>query len=324
MRSVVVVVVVVVVTLAAPLRTANGFHLFHPTTSNPIATQLSKIDLESLEADFTSAEFDEALAWLDSEDDVDNEDISDGFVTGPDLSNMLSTNPLHSLSKQIQSSQILNPSGSSHSSSSSSSSTLPGDYQFDPLKISTNFDPFSRYVYVDGERRERVKERPPGLVLRDYREAEIRHGRLAMLAAIAWPIQELTNNWLLPISVNPFSIVDGGPTLPYIPFIMFLAIFGLGYLDIFAGEIKRTETGEAYLPGECFWDPMGLKSGMDVDEVALMQEREVMNGRAAMLAVGIFAVEELNHGIAVTDIPFNQLLFKPWPLINWDYFFSSY
>ena len=128
-----------------------------------------------------------------------------------------------------------------------------------------------------------------------------------MLAAVLWPLQELTNNLFLPISVNPFSIVDGGPTLPYIPLIMMTMIFLLGYLDIFASEIKRTETGEAYLPGECFWDPLGLKSGMDAGDVGLMQEREVMNGRAAMLAVGVFAFEEFNHGIAVVDIPFNQV-----------------
>lgn len=35
------------------------------------------------------------------------------------------------------------------------------------------------------------KQRSAAYILRDYREAELRHGRLAMLAALAWPVQEM-------------------------------------------------------------------------------------------------------------------------------------
>ena len=54
------------------------------------------------------------------------------------------------------------------------------DYGFDPLGLSkVDFFPAGA---LD-------KSRAPELVLRDYRDAELRHGRLAMLAALAWPVQ---------------------------------------------------------------------------------------------------------------------------------------
>merc|ERR1719407_122551 len=48
--------------------------------------------------------------------------------------------------------------------------TLAGDMNFDPLKIS---------------------DKPESLAW--YREAEIKHARLAMIAAFGWPVSELTN-----------------------------------------------------------------------------------------------------------------------------------
>merc|ERR550514_314881 len=48
--------------------------------------------------------------------------------------------------------------------------TLAGDMNFDPLGISNS---------------------PESLAW--YREAEIKHARLAMLAAVGWPLSELTN-----------------------------------------------------------------------------------------------------------------------------------
>ena len=57
---------------------------------------------------------------------------------------------------------------------------MTADYGFDPLGLS-KLDLFPAGA-TD-------KARAPELVLRDYRDAELRHGRLAMLAALAWPVQ---------------------------------------------------------------------------------------------------------------------------------------
>merc|ERR1719440_922518 len=63
-------------------------------------------------------------------------------------------------------------------------SGLPGDVGFDPLGLA-NFDLNLDSAYN--------KKRSAALVLRDYRDAELKHGRLAMLAAVAWPLQEKLN-----------------------------------------------------------------------------------------------------------------------------------
>ncbi|KAL3893618.1 MAG: hypothetical protein SGPRY_014105, partial [Prymnesium sp.] len=54
------------------------------------------------------------------------------------------------------------------------------DYGFDPLGFA------SIDLHIGGAN---DKDRPLSAILRDYREAELRHGRLAMLAALAWPVQ---------------------------------------------------------------------------------------------------------------------------------------
>jgi len=41
-----------------------------------------------------------------------------------------------------------------------------------------------------------------------------------------------------------FSVIYGGPTLPYVPLFMVGCIMGLGYLDIWANANKEVRTGE--------------------------------------------------------------------------------
>ena len=58
----------------------------------------------------------------------------------------------------------------------------------------SSLDPFkilhrNRLNLMGGE--ERVRQRPGGVILRDYRDCEVRHSRLAMLAAVIWPLQEV-------------------------------------------------------------------------------------------------------------------------------------
>lgn len=73
------------------------------------------------------------------------------------------------------------------------SGMLPGDEGFDPLGLSTKdyFNQIQSFIlglFPESKVKEQVEqegaviptdERPPALILRDYREAEIRHGRLA-------------------------------------------------------------------------------------------------------------------------------------------------
>ena len=155
------------------------------------------------------------------------------------------------------------------------------------------------------------KPRPAALILRDYREAEIRHGRLAMLAAILWPLQEIIDRVVLPDQFGQTTFIYGGVTLPYISLLMTAMMMLLGYLDIYAAAIKDQDTGDAFLPGECFWDPLSILEGAPDIMKRNMQEREISNGRFAMVAVLMYILQEGVTHEPVINLAWNQALFEP-------------
>ncbi len=149
---------------------------------------------------------------------------------------------------------------------------LPGDYGFDPLRLSTRdtIGNVQRFLWglpsID---------RPPALILRDYREAEIRHGRLAMLAAVFWPLQEMLDRLLLDDEYGR-PLFQASVTLPYFPLLMTGIMLLLGYLDIYSQAVKDSQTGEAFLPADCFWDPLSIMDGGNDRMKRNMQERELL------------------------------------------------
>ena len=200
------------------------------------------------------------------------------------------------------------------------SNCLPGDWGFDPLDLASkdyfceaqNF--LTGVVSFDGQPgvrddQQSGKARPTALILRDYREAEIRHGRLAMLAAMIWPLQELLDRFVLG-EAQP--LMYSRVTLPFFPLAMTAIMLLLGYLDVYSKAIKEADSiGEAFLPGDCFWDPLRILEGAPAIMKRNMQERELFNGRVAMLAIAAFLWEEgLSHK-ALVDIPGNELLLEP-------------
>lgn len=198
------------------------------------------------------------------------------------------------------------------------SDTLPGDFGFDPLGFAErDYVQNFQYRFLDAlpggnpDNDPPPAPRPSALVLRDYREAEIRHGRLAMLAVLIWPIQEKLDQFFLdPDARGP--LLYGPITLPYLPLFMTLIMMLLGYLDIYAKDIQEEEgLGDAFLPGDCFWDPLRVLDGAPATMKRNMQERELFNGRVAMLAFAAFVFEEATSHQAVVDIPANEFLFVP-------------
>mmetsp|Transcript_16101 Transcript_16101/g.30880 ORF Transcript_16101/g.30880 Transcript_16101/m.30880 type:complete len:495 (-) Transcript_16101:1674-3158(-) len=214
------------------------------------------------------------------------------------------------------------------------SGLLPGDCGFDPLELATK-DYFTQvqnfiltllpkkkdqsYDEANSEAGAALptigfvgeEDRPPALILRDYREAEIRHGRLAMLAAMIWPLQEILDRIFIPESFGETTVIYGGPTLPFLPLMMTFFMLNLGYLDIYSSEIKENESGDAFLPGECFWDPLSVMEGAPDLMKRNMQEREILNGRAAMIAVAAFIFEEAMTHQPIITLHGNELLFEP-------------
>merc|ERR1719359_1877890 len=85
------------------------------------------------------------------------------------------------------------------------STGLPGDVGFDPLGLA-NFD-----LLLDSAT---DKQRSAALVMRDYRDAELKHGRLAMLAAVAWPMQEKINPYLAAKFRMPNLVAETGGLSP--------------------------------------------------------------------------------------------------------------
>ena len=76
---------------------------------------------------------------------------------------------------------------------------------FDPLGLA-NFDLNIGSAYD--------KKRSAALVLQDYRDAELKHGRLAMLAAVAWPLQEKLNPLLAAKFHVPNLVAETGGLSP--------------------------------------------------------------------------------------------------------------
>jgi len=141
-----------------------------------------------------------------------------------------------------------------------------------------------------------------------YRNSELKHARLAMLAAVGWPTAELchetiANAWELPGALNLHdrvpSLLNGGlGNVSPIFWVAALAVAAtIEALTGAVGEIQSANLG---------FDPLGLaKRGRE----RFMEESELFNGRLAMLAITGFAAQEWFTGNSVVDaIP---ILFKP-------------
>ena len=129
-------------------------------------------------------------------------------------------------------------------------SGLPGDVGFDPLGLA-NFD-LNVGSAID-------KKRSAALVLRDYRDAELKHGRLAMLAAVAWPLQEKLNPYLaaklhLPNllaetgGLSP-SVLNGGLEQSVIPGSVVTFALLISLVEAQGLRIKKSD-GDDWLPGD--------------------------------------------------------------------------
>merc|ERR1719242_1679556 len=133
-----------------------------------------------------------------------------------------------------------------------------------------------------------------------YREAELTHGRVGMLASAGFLVQE---------NFHPLFSGDGGPAIEQIPalppWIWFVMTLGIGI-----AEASRIQIGwanpyekpdnvqslkEDYYPGDLKFDPLGLKPD-DPAEFRIMQEKELSHGRLGMLAAAGFMAQEAVTG----------------------------
>jgi hypothetical protein len=135
--------------------------------------------------------------------------------------------------------------------------------------------------------------------LKRYREAEVTHGRVAMLAVVGVLVGEKVEG-----SSFLFDSQITGPAINHlaqVPPVFFTALA----LAIGAAELKRATIGfvepdkkiftlrEGFSPGDIGFDPLGLKDKFDIETI---QTKELQNGRLAMLAIAGFVAQELVDG----------------------------
>merc|ERR1712038_1764321 len=155
---------------------------------------------------------------------------------------------------------------------------------FDPLKLSAGKDENT---------------------IKRYREAELTHGRVSMLASVGFLVGE---------NFNP--LFDGSIKGPaYLHFQQVPTPFWIGLLGVIALlELNRANIGwvppgagkgaawiegpffelkDSYTPGSLGWDPLGPKP-TNKAELDIMQTKELNHGRLAMFAIlGEIAQEEI-------------------------------
>ena len=138
------------------------------------------------------------------------------------------------------------------------------------------------------------------LTLKQWREAEIKHGRVCMLAAVGLLTQEILKN---PIGID-------GPAIRHLDLIddefpefgelfLLLAAFIEGWSIKKRYEPKGSPL-QGYLlpdvaPGDLKWDPLEWYPA-DAEGRKIIETKELQNGRLAMLGVAGIVAQELLDG----------------------------
>lgn len=134
------------------------------------------------------------------------------------------------------------------------------------------------------------------------REAELAHGRVAMVGALGFLVQEgfhpifpdvsgpainqLTQITLFPQGQNAFFVMSTAIAFAE------LARARKGWIDPKDLVPGGSRLQDGYLPGDLGFDPLGMKP-KDAAGLLSMQNKEINNGRLAMVAVAGMVSQEL-------------------------------
>ena len=146
--------------------------------------------------------------------------------------------------------------------------------------------------------------------VRFLREAEVKHGRVAMLAALGFLVGENFHPLFGgEINVPSYVAFQATPLQDYWKWVV--AVIGLieigsvntlyfplaiqwrdGKRNVF---FRPWQTRESHSPGDLGFDPLGWKPA-EAEDLKMMQAKELNNGRAAMVGIAGMVAQELVSG----------------------------
>ena len=135
--------------------------------------------------------------------------------------------------------------------------------------------------------------------VRFFREVELKHGRVAMLAAVGFLVGENFHPLFGgDIDVPSYIAFQETPLQPAWPVVVLLIaiaeIFScFSFQSPFGGELWTIRADHE--PGNLGFDPLNLKPS-SAAELKLMQTKELNNGRTAMIAIAGMVAQELATG----------------------------
>ena len=152
--------------------------------------------------------------------------------------------------------------------------------------------------------------------VRRWREAELTHGRVSMLAALGFVIGEQLEDFPLFYNfdgrisgpaINHFQQVGQGFWEPLV-----LAIGILESYRVAVGWATPTGAGfnnlnEDYVMGDLNFDPLNLLEGKSEEEIFELQTKELNNGRLAMIAIAGFVTQEFVNNTEIFEHLFRYI-----------------
>lgn len=133
-----------------------------------------------------------------------------------------------------------------------------------------------------------------------FQEAEIKHGRVAMLASVGFPLAEQYHPlWGGDVDVPSYIAFQATPLQTmWLDVVLFIAIIEVFSVFTFKDPFETKELWsikDSHDPGNLGFDPFKLKPK---DETLLveMKTREINNGRLAMGAIAVMVMQEIITG----------------------------
>lgn len=175
------------------------------------------------------------------------------------------------------------------------SGEMAGDVGFDPFGFAVDSESSSSQSHSQNTK------------LAGMRIAEIKHSRIAMLAAVGWPLSELMNKDLAKIAHMKSLLVAGtngltervpsvlnGGLEQVSPFYWGMILAAASAIEIYGlrlqGEVVSSSASEKTV-GDLGFDPLNIYP-INKDGQERMQLAEIKHGRVAMVATTVYALQE--------------------------------